>query len=126
MVPVGDLRNNIVVLELAILNNPNHAANYYNRGTLYSQGIDVQAAISDFTKVIMLDSREPNQPFSAAEGYWKRGSIYQEIGNRSKAIADYQRAAELYRAQGKYLEYNHVIKLLESVKSSGVTSDPSL
>ncbi len=126
MVPVGEPRNNIVVLELAILREPNDAANYYNRGTLYSQGIDAQAAILDFTKVIGLNSKEPNQSFSAADGYRKRGSIYQEVGDNRKAVVDYQRAAELYREQGKHLEYEYVIKLLESIKSSGDAPDSSL
>lgn len=114
MVPVGDQGINIVSLELAILKNPNDATAYYNRGTLYSQGIDDQAAIKDFTKVILLDSKESSQAFSAADGYCERGDVYRRLGDNEKAIADYQRAAGLYHKQGKYSEYEYMAKLIES------------
>lgn len=93
MVPVGDQGLYIVRLELAILKQPNNPTAYYNRGILYSQGIDYQAAIRDFTKVISLDSKEHYQTFSVADGYRKRGEVYQSLGDKEKAISDYQRAA---------------------------------
>lgn len=116
MVPVGDQGINIISLELAILKDPNDVAAYYNRGVLYSQGIDYQAAIEDFTKVISLDSKKSDQIFSVADGYSKRGDVYRNLGDNKRAIADYQKAANLYREQGDHLAYEYMVKLIESSK----------
>jgi tetratricopeptide (TPR) repeat protein len=114
MVPVGDQGINIVTIELAILRNPNNVTAYYNRAVLYSQGVDYDAAIDDLTKVVSLNSERNNQRLNA-DVYVKRGDIYQKVGSREMAIADYHKAANLYQEQGEYLEYERTIKLIRKI-----------
>lgn len=114
MIPVGDQGINIVTIELAILRNPNDTTAYYNRAILCSQGVDYEAAVSDLTKVISLNSERNNQRLNAGV-YVKRGDIHQRVGDKERAIANYHKASDLYQEQGRYLEYERTIKLIKEI-----------
>jgi tetratricopeptide (TPR) repeat protein len=116
LVPVGSEGINIITLELAILKNPNDASAYQGRGYLYSQGVDSQAAIEDFTKVISINSKDPNQP-SAADGHRKRGDVYRVLRDYERAVLDYQKAAELYQEKEDQHGYQFTIDLIKSIES---------
>jgi tetratricopeptide (TPR) repeat protein len=82
---------------------------YYNRAIAYRYKQDVQAAISDFNKSLLLD---PNY----ADAYFDRANAYSSQGEREKAIADYKKAAELYQKKGNTKNYQ---KALQAIKSLG-------
>lgn len=82
---------------------------YYNRAIAYRYKQDVQAAISDFNKSLLLD---PNY----ADAYFDRANAYSSQGEREKAIADYKKAAELYQKKGNTKNYQ---KALQAIKNLG-------
>jgi tetratricopeptide (TPR) repeat protein len=74
----------------AIALNPNYVGAYYRCGDIYFYYMEGQydRAIENFNKVIQLD---PND----VQAYYKRGLVYYKLRNKSKAIADFQKACDL-------------------------------
>jgi tetratricopeptide (TPR) repeat protein len=82
---------------------------YYNRAIAHRYNQDVQAAIGDFNKSLLLD---PNY----ADAYFDRANAYSSQGEREKAIADYKKSAELYQKKGNTKNYQ---KALQELKNLG-------
>lgn len=55
---------------------------------------DAQKAIADYNQAIRLD---PNY----APAYYNWGLIYQQLGDKTKALEDFRQAATLARQQGR-------------------------
>jgi tetratricopeptide (TPR) repeat protein len=64
---------------------------------------DVQGSRSDFDELIKLDPRD-------GRSYYRRGSLYREIGNEAAAIADFEQALKLQPdlAQAKKALEQHI------------------
>lgn len=90
--------------------NPNAAVNlvtYYNRASLRAQAGDYQGAIDDLSQAIQI--RE------TPKAYAKRATVQWQLRNREGTIADFQKAAELYQAQGDIVSYQSVLKVLKQI-----------
>jgi tetratricopeptide (TPR) repeat protein len=129
----------------AIELQPTAVDSYYNRGDLFYGMDDKQTAISDFQKVVQLNSDEQlkdiangvinleKKSFDAAianfnsaiklnvqtpDAHKYRGLVYQGQGNKTAARADWLKAAQLYQ-QFKYTsDYNLVQKWLKNLDST--------
>ena len=64
------------------------ATSYYNRGVAYSNGGDLDSAISDYDKAIAIDP-------SDAQYFYNRGWAYQGKSDYDRAIRDYDKALAL-------------------------------
>lgn len=102
--------------------NPNSAAAYINRGSVYKLKGEYDLAMADFTKTLELN---PN----SAPAYCNRGQIYGEKGQYDLAIAEYTKAIEVkpkyafayvdrgntYREKGEYdlaiADYNKALEV---------------
>ena len=84
-----------------IIKNPDCYIHFYHRGRVRTQYGDDRGAISDFTKVIELRLSNPEMHDRVASTYVRRGERYESLGNKQKAIADYQIAAKLYELEGE-------------------------
>jgi Flp pilus assembly protein TadD len=62
----------------------------------------------DFDRAIQLNSNP--------EAYANRGYAKSRLGDKSGAIVDLNKAAELFRQKGRILDYEKVIKLLAQIK----------
>ena len=68
--------------------NPQSAADYYNRGVERQNKGDADGAIADYTKAIELDPKS----FSA---YNNRGNLKQDKGKVKEAVVDFQHAVSI-------------------------------
>jgi len=90
----------------AITIDPNAA--YLNRGNFYTEQKKWELALADYTKAIAINP-------DYAQVYAKRGIIYYEIGDKQKAIENFQRAAQLFLAQGDTANYEKIMNLLKGL-----------
>lgn len=105
---LGDINGAIEDYTQAIKNYPEQATGYSNRGfALYKLG-DIQGAMQNLDEAIMVNSGD-------ASGYVNRAKIYNNLGKRSQAIADYQKAKTIYWEQTRISEYLKVIVALENL-----------
>ena len=77
---------------------------YFYRAELYSKRIENQKAIDDYTAVI---TKEPTGP-STAKAYYGRGLIYDKVGRKPAAQAEYESAVRLdpgFAEAKKKIEY---------------------
>jgi tetratricopeptide (TPR) repeat protein len=77
---------------------------HFYRAELYSKRIENQKAIDDYTSVI---AKEPTGPFTA-KAFYGRGVIYDKVGRKAAAQADYESAVKLdpgYAEAKKKIEY---------------------
>ena len=79
---------------------------------------DYQRAIADLDQVIQ---RFPNQP----DAYSVRGLLRVELKNYKLAIADLQKAADLYQRQGKKAESETALNSLRKLQNIPSTSQPT-
>lgn len=94
----NDLPGAIAALDQAIRLDPNNLEIYNDRGELYLMQQDYLSAAVDFNQTVQIN---PN----FAEGYYNRAYAYYRSGSREEAIASYEKAAELFKAQGKTQQY---------------------
>jgi Trypsin-like peptidase domain/TPR repeat/Tetratricopeptide repeat len=88
---LNDVRGALADCNQAISLDPKSALAYINRGLLKSQRLnDVRGALADLSKAIEVN---PN----VAYGYYNRGDSFYSTGNRSAAIADFRKVAEIDR-----------------------------
>ena len=78
----------VVGLTDAIDANPEDQRSYFLRGNAYLDGGDYEAAISDYTRAVGLDSGD-------AVAYNNKGIAHRSKGDPKTAIEDYTRAIEL-------------------------------
>lgn len=105
----GDFAGAIASMDQAIRLDPNNIDLYDERGYLYLLMRDYLSAAVDFNQVVQIN---PN----SAEGYQNRGYAYFRSGSREEAIASYQKAAELYKKQGKTKAYQAMLAELKKFK----------
>ncbi|MBW4427260.1 MAG: tetratricopeptide repeat protein [Nostoc desertorum CM1-VF14] len=91
---LGDFEGAIEDYTQAIQINSNYADAYYNRGNVRSDLGDFEGAIEDYTQTIQINS-------NYADAYYNRGNIRLEIADKQGAIEDFQKAADIYRKEGK-------------------------
>ncbi len=105
---LGDIKGAIEDYTQAIENYPEQATGYSNLGfALYKLG-DIQGAMQNLDQAIIVNSGD-------AHGYVNRAKIYINLGKRSEAIADYQKAKVIYWEQTRISEYLKVIVALENL-----------
>jgi len=84
----GNYINAINDYSLAILEDPNYADAYYNRGLAYHAFNNPTAAIDDFTRAIELDPYRPDV-------FVARAKVYQQLDNIEAALDDLSMAEEI-------------------------------
>jgi Trypsin-like peptidase domain/Tetratricopeptide repeat len=93
-----DYTGAISAMDQAIRLDPNNIELYEERGVLYMLMQDYLSAAVDFNQTVQIN---PN----FAEGYYNRAYAYYRSGSRDEAISSYQKAAELFKSQGKTQQY---------------------
>jgi tetratricopeptide (TPR) repeat protein len=68
-----------------------------------AQNRDYQGALVDYTQAIAIER-------DYADAYRNRGKVYVALGKKSEALADFQKAADLYQQQGKTSDYQEILK----------------
>lgn len=106
----------ITKLSWVILNNPNSAKAFNSRGTWRAEYGDRQGAISDFTQVIKIESNNSKTINRSASAYVDRAQEYEIAGELEKAIADYQKAAEIYKQEGDMNNYERAIDEIKDLE----------
>jgi tetratricopeptide (TPR) repeat protein len=86
---LNDVQGALADLSQAISLDPKYDLAYNNRGILKAGKLnDVQGALADLSQAIRVN---PN----SVGGYYNRGDLLYSAGNRSAAIADFRKVAEL-------------------------------
>ena len=70
------------------------------------RGVDPIRAILDYTEAIRLNP-------GYADAYYNRGLTYIKLNKKEEAIADFQKAAQLYQQLGRNTSYQDALKRLE-------------
>jgi tetratricopeptide (TPR) repeat protein len=142
-----DLPGAIADFTTAIALNPKSAPAYYNRATVMSRSGRRQAAIADYDRAIAINPRYAqaylnrgnelddlgdtagalksyNAAISIRPNYalafLNRGIAYGRAGNRPKAIADLQQAADLFKAGGNLDRYKRALKMIADLQAKKV------
>jgi tetratricopeptide (TPR) repeat protein len=103
----GDFQGAIADYTAAIRLNPNYAEAYNKRGIIRGRNLkDYPAAKADFDRAIEIN---PNYDHA----YYNRARAREFLKDKSGAIADYQKAAELYQKSGNTNDYQDAIKHLQ-------------
>ncbi len=92
--------------------NQAEAKHFYDRGRQKAEHGKYREAIDDFNHAIQINP-------SYAEAYYFRGIAYSRLREEQKAIADFQKAAELHQQRGKTDDYQKAqgkIRELNSLK----------
>jgi tetratricopeptide (TPR) repeat protein len=79
--------------------SPNDGESYYSRGMAYKRLERYDEALADFTKYI---STNPTSKEYLADGYGERANCYKALKDTTRAIADYNRALELFPSTTVY------------------------
>lgn len=105
---IGINDNNGAIEEFSQVINPNFMPSatgaseaYVARGMVYLNLEDKQRADKDFNQALRL---LPN----LAQAYYNRGIFYKYLGVKQEAVDNLQKAAALFSAQEKTVEYQHV------------------
>ena len=103
----GDIPGAIADYTAAIRLNPNYAKAYNKRGIIHGRNLqDYPAAKADFDRAIEIN---PNY----GDAYYNRAKVRYFLEDKPGAIADYQKAAELYQKDGKIEDYQDTMKHLQ-------------
>lgn len=112
-------RNDFAVrLTRSQITNPESTIVYSQRGLSRVQLGDNQGAIADSSEAIQ---RNPNY----AEAYAVRGIARYGQGDKPKGIEDLQKAADLFRQQGRRGEYQEVLDAIRKVQNTASASQPA-
>ncbi len=104
----------IADLNRAVALNPKYAAGYLLRGLVLTEDKKSRQALSDFDRAIALD---PNLTATASAN---RGVAKFQLGDRSGARADFDRAIGIDREQPKAFYYRGLIKAETGDKQGGI------
>ena len=102
----NDLPGAIAALDQVIRLDPNHIEAFNDRGTLYMMQHDFLAAVTDFRQTVEIDP-------TFAGGYYNQAVAYLRSGSPREAKANFQKAAALYKAQGKTQQYRRTLEELK-------------
>lgn len=103
----GDIQGAIADYTEAIRLNPNYAKAHNKRGIIHGRNLkDYTAAKADFDRAIEIN---PNY----GDAYYNRARVREFLEDKPGAIADYQKAAELYQKDGNTNDYQDAIKHLQ-------------
>ena len=106
----GDIQGAIADYTEAIRLNPNYAKAHNKRGIIHGRNLkDYPAAKADFDRAIEIN---PNY----GDAYYNRARVREFLEDKDGAIADYNRAAELYQKDGNTNDYKDAIKHLEMLQ----------
>ena len=67
-------------------------------------------SVADFTRVLEIDSQN-------SLAYYSRGYVYERLGNKTQAIADFKQAATLFQQQGNLKDYQEALQQIEKLNS---------
>jgi tetratricopeptide (TPR) repeat protein len=91
--------------------DPNYARAYYGRGTIYVElKNDLRAAIAEFNQALRINPKYAN-------AYYTRGLVRETFGERQEAIADIQKAVDLYKQERNIEWYQHALELVEALRN---------
>jgi tetratricopeptide (TPR) repeat protein/tRNA A-37 threonylcarbamoyl transferase component Bud32 len=90
----------------AVQLNPKLASAYLGRANVYYNQNKYNDALENYTRAIDLDPK-------LAHAFFGRGNVNAVLKNKSAAIADYQKAAALYKEQGKDSDYQDAMKQIK-------------
>lgn len=93
----------------AIRLNPKMAITYSMRGLARTKIKDYQGAIEDYTQALRI------LPKFAADLYYNQGKTHCDLKDKKRAIESFQKAAELYKQQGKQVNYQNVINIIKKL-----------
>ncbi len=106
----GDIQGAIADYTAAIRLNPNYAKAYNKRGIIHGRNLqDYPAAKADFDRAIEIN---PNY----SDAYYNRARVREFLEDKPGAIADYQKAAELYQKAGNTNDYQDALKHLQRLQ----------
>lgn len=106
----GDIPGAIANYTAAIRINPNYAKAYNKRGIIHGRNLkDYRAAKADFDRAIEIDQ-------NYGDAYYNRAKVRYLLKDKPGAIADYQKAAELYQKDGKNQDYQDAMKHLNRLR----------
>lgn len=94
----------------------NRGLAYYELGALQENGSNyMQKAVADYTQAIKLDPK-------FASAYHNRSFASRELGDKQGALADIQKAADIYKQQNMMDNYKQEIEQLEFLKEELATA----
>lgn len=105
---LGNKDGAIADYDRSIALNPKYGDPYSNRGNAKSARRDNKGAIADYDLAIAIDPKD-------AETYFNRGTEKAKINDKQGAVVDLNRAAELFRQQGRMDLYQRVINVLKII-----------
>ncbi len=107
----GDFQGAIADYTAAIRLNPNYAKAYNKRGIIHGRNLqNYPAAKADFDRAIAIN---PNY----GDAYYNRARVREFLEDKPGAIADYQKAAQLYQKDGNTKDYRDAIKHLQILEN---------
>ncbi|NMG08205.1 tetratricopeptide repeat protein [Brasilonema sp. UFV-L1] len=98
---LGDYQGAIEDYTQVIQMNSHDVDVYYNRAQARYDSGDYQGAIADYTQVLKINTND-------ADAYYNRGHARYHLGDKLGVMDDFQKAADLYRKEGKLEEHKNV------------------
>lgn len=132
----------------AIKKNPRHANAYFYRGAIHQHLKRWPEAEANYQQALKLGFTEPHlifwnvgiingelgdykgalrelsesiklNPFPSASDYEVRGLAYFKLGNRQAAIADLQKASQIYYRSGQQSNYLETLEHIKKIRNGG-------